>query len=648
MEEPQTLKDVVRELAEERGVDLRGYKTTTLERRIRRRMQQLRMATYEDYLKHVRQDQGETARLLDMVLINVTQFFRDPPAWQVLRQQVQKLLLHDRPAAGPLRAWCAGCATGEEAYSVAILLSELLGPRVKEYGIKVYATDNDENALKTARQAEYHAEALQGVPTEIRARYFTGVGPKLVARDTRRMVIFGRSNLLADPPISHIDLLVCRNVLIYFDAPAQESILKRLKYALNDGGILFLGKSESQLRHDPDFVPINGRWRIFQYRPRASDFERSYNSERTWNNHMTPDLRDNTRQELEQLRLHYETLLATLEPAVLVLDAGDTVITENDKILKMWELRDTLVGKKLQETQLWQRCPQLEEFLKQSRTNRPQTVRFDCAPGADTAVAATIKPIMAESGAGQVGTLIYMENVTSRITLQSTVEELETTTEELQSANEELETTNEELQSSNEELETTNEELQSTNEELETTNEELQSLNEELETTNEELTSRTRELDEVNARYLEMIERMPLPVLLVNDETVIYLFNSAAQKLFGFANPSANGISLRELPLDNNTRQAMLRRHRLVLQNRKASYIRNCHFITNRFDGMTDIHFKPLSAGAGNGVIVIFHVVAQNSAFPRKGKTGPQDARKMGRNGNTPSKKNKAAKRKRK
>jgi two-component system CheB/CheR fusion protein len=644
MAEQQTLKDLVRELAEDRGIDLRGYKTTTLERRVRRRMQQLSLGTYADYLRYVRREQGETAKLLDTVLINVTRFFRDPSAWEALESQVRKVLFQDRPGRS-LRVWCAGCATGEEAYSVAILLSELAGPRIKEYEIKVYATDHDEDALIKARRAEYREEELRGVRPEIRAKYFTGAGPMRVARDVRRMVIFGRSNLLADAPISHVDLLICRNVLIYFDAAAQKRILERLKYALNDWGILFLGKSESQLRGDSDFVPINGRWRIFQRRAKPNDAERPDNAEKTRKNDMPPDLRDKARQELEQLKLYYETLLTTLEPGVLVMDSGDTVITENDKILKLWELSEKLVGKKLQQTQLWQRCPELKEHLEQSRANKPHTVRFDCAANANKAVAVTIKPIMAESGAGQVGTLIYMENVTSRVTLQSTIEELETTAEELQSTNEELETTNEELQSTNEELETTNEELQSTNEELETTNEELQSLNEELETTNEELTSRTRELDEVNARYLEMIERMPWPVLLVNDDTVVYMFNSAAQKLFGFANPSEKGIRLKELPLDNNTRLALLRRHHSVLQSGKASHIRNCHFITNRFDGMTDIHFTPLSAGAtGGGVIVIFHVVEQSKAFPRKGKTGPQGVQRDGaRNGNKASAKKKTA-----
>jgi two-component system CheB/CheR fusion protein len=221
-----------------------------------------------------------------------------------------------------------------------------------------------------------------------------------------------------------------------------------------------------------------------------------------------------------------------------------------------------------------------------------------------------------------------MENVTSRVALQTTIQQLETTAEELQSANEELETTNEELQSTNEELETTNEELQSTNEELETTNEELQSLNEELENTNEELSARTKELDEVNSRYADMMERMPWPVLLINATGVVFMHNSAAKKLFGFANPSDQGLTIEELPLDNNTRKALVRRHRMVSESGKPASIRNCHLITNRMDGYADIHFTPLAgATSGRGMIVVFEVEQQDTAFPYKTNTGPQKNR---------------------
>ena len=613
MAEPHTLKDLVHRLAEERGIDLRGYKPTTLERRVRRRMQQLNAATYEEYLNYVAQEPGEPAKLLDTVLINVTRFLRDIQAWEALGKQVLPVLFKHRPPGSSFRAWSAGCATGEEPYSVAILLCELLGPRVKDYEIKIYATDNDESALNTARRAEYPPEALRGVKPEIKAKYFTGEKLMRVARDVRRMVIFGRSNLLADAPISHVDLLICRNVLIYFDATAQAHILGRLKYALNDGGVLFLGKSESQLKRNPEFMPIDQRWRIFQ--------KRLVPGNAPWPDYagmnMDANFKERQHGELEKLRLYYETVVGTLEPGVLVIDAADKIITENDKVGKFWELPGKLTGHQLQETELWRRCAELKQHLDESRNNGPKTVQFDCYPNANTMITMTIKPILSVSGAGQVGTLIYMENATSRMTLQSTIEELETTAEELQSANEELETTNEELQSTNEELETTNEELQSTNEELETTNEELQSLNEELETTNEELSSRTRELDEVNARYAEMMEQMPWPVLLVNDDTLIYMYNSAAQKLFGFANPSEKGMKLEELPLNNSARQSMLRRHRGVIQSRKQSHIHKCHLVTNRFEGDADIHFTPLSTQTGHGVIVMFQVDRNNKPAPK-------------------------------
>ena len=349
MAEPHTLKDLVRRLAEERGVDLRGYKVTTLERRVRRRMQQVGIASYDEYLHYIGRDPTETAKLLDTVLINVTRFFRDVQAWDALAEYVLPVMFKNRPAGGSFRVWSAGCATGEEPYSVAILLCELLGPKVKDYEIKIYATDNDESALNTARRAEYPPESLRGVRPEIKARYFTGEKLMRVARDVRRMVIFGRSNLLTDAPISHVDLLLCRNVLIYFDATAQAHIMGRLKYALNDGGVLFLGKSESQLKRNSEFIPIDPRWRIFQRRsspggPGWPEISGERDMEEA-------SLREKTRQELERLKLYYETVLSTLEPGVLVIDAGDKVITENDKILKLWEFTAKMMGKKLQETE---------------------------------------------------------------------------------------------------------------------------------------------------------------------------------------------------------------------------------------------------------------------------------------------------------
>ena len=636
----QALKDLVRELAEERGVDFRGYKPTTLERRIRRRMQQLDVGSFAEYGEYIRQKPAETTELLNTVLINVTRFFRDPQAWDILRDEVLRVFFAGRPAGSTFRVWCAGCATGEESYSVAMILSDVLGPRIKDFELKIYATDNDEGALGIARRAEYAPESLRGMSAAIKARYFTGDRVLRVVRDIRRMLIFGRSNLLSDAPISHVDLLLCRSVLIYFDAAAQANIMARLKYALNEGGVLFFGKSEPLLKGDADLTVVNAKWRIFQRR--SAGVSREWpNSGRT---NMTPDAKEES-QKLSTLKLYSDVILATLESGVLVLDAEDTVITQNDRAQKLFDLPAKMAGQKLQNTELWRRCPELKESMEQTRSSPPKAIHFDVYPSPSVVVTVTLKPILEESGS-RIGTLMYLENVTPRVTLQSTIEELETTTEELQSTNEELETTNEELQSTNEELETTNEELQSTNEELETTNEELQSLNEELETTNEELSVRTRELDEVNARYSDMMERMPWPVFLVQDDTHIYMFNSTAQRLFGFANPSEKGMSLQELPLDPKTRKVMLRRHSAVIKSRKQSSIRNWHLITNCFDGNADVHFTPLSATSpGQGVIMVFQVDRLGNKLSSK-KPGGQLPKPLPAKKRTTAKKKKTTKKK--
>lgn len=617
----QALKDLIRELAEERGLDFRGYKPTSLERRIRRRMQQLSIDTFPEYGNYIRQKPAETTELLNTVLINVTRFFRDLQAWEVLRDEVLPVPFPGRGPGRSFRVWCAGCASGEEPYSVAILLAELLGPRLRDYEIKIYGTDHDDRALSFARRAEYTPEVARGVSPEIRAKYFTGDRTLRLVRDVRRMVIFGRSNLLTDAPISHVDLLLCRNVLIYFDAVAQVQILSRIKYALSEGGVLFLGKSESQLKGDGDFIPVDTKWRIFQ--------RRSAGANGGWPNmgktNMAADPKQESQQALNTLKLYSETLLSALESGILIVDTEDIVVSQNESVQKLFKLPSRMVGQKLQNTEFWQRCPELKQYLDESRSTPPKSAHFDCYPAPNTVVTVTVKPITAESSGNLTGTLIYMENVTSRVTLQGTIEELETTAEELQSTNEELETTNEELQSTNEELETTNEELQSTNEELETTNEELQSLNEELETTNEELSSRTREWDEVNTRYSEMMERMPWPVLLVRNDANIYMYNSAAQKLFGFAKPSEKGMKLQELPMDARTRQSMLRRHRHVLQTHKPSQVRNWHLVTNRFNGVANVRFTPLSPDkTGHGMILMFQMDRDAN------KMAVKDQKKMG------------------
>jgi two-component system CheB/CheR fusion protein len=603
-----SLKQLIDMIANERGVDLRSYKHTTLERRIRRRMSEIGIASSTDYIAKLRADDREVRELLNTILINVTQFFRDPQAWDILHHEILPAILGKLRPGDTFRAWSAGCATGEEPYSLAILIADILGPRLGSFDIKIYATDVDDDALTIARRGEYVADKLVRQRPEWRDKYFQDGDRIRISRDIRRMLIFGKNNLLSDAPISHCNLVICRNVLIYFDGLAQRQIFKRLHYALEPNGILFLGKAESKLSDSRFFCPVHSRWRIFQRITEGRDTARSLESavsESVMNDE------NKLQHEIRSLKLQQQHLLETLKPGIIMLDANDTITSHNESGVSTWGLPGLrLIGKKLQLTELAIRCPELPGRVEATRTDHRQTVHFDCRikwDGEERILSVTLRPITGISGERD-GTVIYAEDITSQEKLQGTVEQLEATSEELQSANEELETTNEELQSTNEELETTNEELQSTNEELETTNEELQSLNEELETMNEELERRTRELNDLTGRYAATLRLMPWPVLLVDRNERIQLWNSAAQKLFGIGATSVVGVSVDQLPMDGEFRKALLRRCRTVLSKNKAGSLNNEQFSTATFNGGFDLHFTPIGTDGGDpdGVLIMF------------------------------------------
>src|SRR5690348_16072031 len=259
-----TLKDLLQELAEQRNFDFRGYKKTTIERRFRRRMFQLNLPDYAQYADYIRKHPDEVNQLLNTILINVTEFFRDPPAWEILRHEILPNVLKRVKPGHSFRAWSAGCASGEEPYSVAILLAEHFGPRIQDYDIKIYATDIDEEALNTARRGEYSLDSVRRIRPEWREKYFHGKGLLRVNREIRRLLIFGRSNLADGAPICLVGFVVWRNLAVDVDSELQEQIVSRLHYAIEPGGVLFLGKSESQLTNSQTFQRLNARWRIFR------------------------------------------------------------------------------------------------------------------------------------------------------------------------------------------------------------------------------------------------------------------------------------------------------------------------------------------------------------------------------------------------
>jgi two-component system, chemotaxis family, CheB/CheR fusion protein len=611
-----TLKELLQELAEQRGFDFRGYKKTTLERRFRRRMFQLNIGNYGDYGEYIREHPDEVNELLSTILINVTEFFRDPPAWEILRHEILPGLLKPLKPGHSFRVWSAGCASGEEPYSIAILLAEHFGTRIQEYDVKIYATDIDEESLNAARRGEYTVDSLRRIRPEWRNKYFHGKGSLRVNREIRKLVIFGRSNLAQDAPISHVNLLTCRNILIYFDSELQKQILNRLHYALDPGGVLFLGKSESQLTNSLQFRRLNARWRIFQ---RITGPEIDLRRPAREDNGEPMEGSSRTRNELDGVHQQQRYLLDTLRIGVVALGPDDAILYSNNAVFTLCGLPFVnMVGGRLQDTDLFIRIPELGPHLQETRVNN-ESARFQTrikTSSEEKLLEVTLRPTLDERGERN-GTLIFVDDQTLREKLQATVEELESTSEELQSANEELETTNEELQSTNEELETTNEELQSTNEELETTNEELQSLNEELETTNQELEDRTKELDQVNSVYLQTLERIRLPVMLVDQERRIEFWNTRALRLFGFKNKPPMELTVDQLPLSAELRSALVRRHRAVLIKGEPIVTRG-QFLGGKLNIKADIHFSVIPREDRTHSVLIMFEPNADDGIPQK------------------------------
>ena len=244
-------------LKQSRGFDFTAYKRASLMRRVLVRMQQLGLKRFAAYLDFLEVDPEEFTRLFNTILINVTSFFRDPANWEYLRDEVLPGLIGTPEASSPIRVWSAGCASGEEAYSIAILLAEALGTDAFRERVKIYATDVDEEALSQARHAAYAPRAIEDVPPRLLERYFDRQEDRFAFnKDLRRAVIFGRHDLIQDAPISRVDLLICRNCLMYFNSEAQARILARFHFALVPRGVLFLGKAETLLAQSATFEPV--------------------------------------------------------------------------------------------------------------------------------------------------------------------------------------------------------------------------------------------------------------------------------------------------------------------------------------------------------------------------------------------------------
>jgi two-component system, chemotaxis family, CheB/CheR fusion protein len=545
-----TLDAVLEFVRDTRGFDFTGYKRSSVQRRVAKRMSDLGIERYEDYLDRLQLNSDEFVELFNMILVNVTGFFRDPRSWEFYATTIIPQLLASRPADAPIRAWSAGCSSGEEAYTIAMILARVMGEDQFLNRVKVYATDVDEEALDQARLATYAPRQIEDVPRDALERFFERTDQRYVFRkDLRRRVIFGRNDLIQDAPISRIDLLVCRNTLMYFTVDMQAQILRRLHFALDDGGVMLLGKSEMLITHADLFAPVDLKWRVFRkvIRPTLRDRIRV----------MAADPDDGASQSVaNNLR---EAAFNIGASAQVVLDGADSLVMANEAARRLFALGMTDFGRPIHDLELFYRPVELRPHLDRVASEL-HAIDVEGVPwgSADRRRMLDVRVLPVLVDGVLTGTSITYSDVTEAHALQERLagskRELEQAYEELQSTVEELETTNEELQSTNEELETTNEELQSTNEELETMNEELQSSNEELETMNDELRHRTLELNQMNMFLEKILTTIGLAVAVLDRDQRVQIWNGTARDLWGLSADEAEdrpllGLDI-GLPLD--------------------------------------------------------------------------------------------------
>ncbi len=551
--EQGALEKIVVLLRAQTGHDFSHYKSATIYRRIERRMGLHQLARIADYVRYLRENPKEIEVLFKELLIGVTSFFRDPAAWDQLRDEALPALLSARPHAHVLRAWTAGCSTGEEAYSLAMIFKEALDRQKphRAVSLQIFATDLDRDAIDKARQGVYPANIAADVSEQRLARFFVQDDRGYrVGKEIREMVIFATQNLVMDPPFTKLDVLTCRNLLIYVDPELQRKLVPLFHYSLNPGGILMLGSSETVGTTTHLFVGLPGKSRLYRRsddgRPHAElvDFPAALTGRSVAPTGGPRPLPPTSLQALAD-----RLILQRFAPAVVLAGGKGDILYISGKTGKYLE---PAAGKANWNVFAMARpglgYPLNEAFSKAVRLRAPVTVHGvkvgtnGGTQGVDVTVQALDEP---EALRGTV-MILFTDVSTSKESprkgkadpalarnsrLREVTQELQTAHEELQSTREEMQTSQEELKSANEELQSTNEELQSTNEELTTSKEEMQSMNEELQTVNHELQAKVDELSRANNDMKNLLDSTDIATLFLDDALNVRRFTSQTTAL---------------------------------------------------------------------------------------------------------------------
>lgn len=558
------LKKIFILLRSQTGHDFSQYKPTTIFRRIERRMAVHQVEALDSYVQYLQQTPAEVEALFRDMLIGVTNFFRDPEAFAVLEEQAIPKLFDGKPSGSVVRAWTTGCSTGEEAYSIAILLQERLEALKQNYRIQVFATDIDSRAIAVARAGVYPASIADDITPERLARFFTlepGGGAYRVHKGIRDMLVFSEQDLIKDPPFSKLDLISCRNLLIYLGADLQKKLISLFHYALCPGGMLFLGTSETVGEFVDLFATLERKSKLYQ---RKEDFRGAQRA--ALGRFLAPPIHKDTNPpqasggsalavKLSLRELTEQALLQQVDKVAALVNAhGDVLFLHGrsgmyleptpgeagiSNIVKM--ARD---GLRRDLTTSLHKAASSKERISVSglrvKTNGHHTlVNLSVCPVKQDSTGALEAPlylVILEQAPITVGTPVALTKAATgpghsrdaNAQIAELNEELQAKEEYLHAANEELETANEELKSSNEEMQSVNEELQSSNEELETSKEEMQSINEELTTVNTELQTKVGDLSRANNDMNNLLAGTGIATIFVDHRLRIMRFTPAA------------------------------------------------------------------------------------------------------------------------
>ncbi len=531
------------------GHNFGNYRRSTLQRRIQRRLGLSNIGGLQDYLNLLRESHPEAALLVKDLLINVTSFFRDAEAWKALADLTIAPLIAARDDGATIRAWVPGCSTGEEAYSLAMLIAEQAAKAGKTFDVKIFATDAREDNLTIARDGSYPVAAIAGLDATRRRRFFEeDEATARVRKDVRGIVVFAQQNLLSDPPFSHLDMISCRNLLIYLEPEAQQGIIALFHYALDQGGTLLLGNTETIGRHDAVFAPLSKKWRIYRkLGPTRLDFI-SFPFQSTAGR--TPKA-----HEAAMPALHAEAPLATADfarralvdrfaPSAVLIDRAGGVIyfhgstgpyleqPTGEPVRDLFAMtRDGLTNKLRTAVRMAGSEGREVSFIGAVRqTGGNQSVRVTVTPLPDRGKTSGFLIVsFVPDTSSSPAPIDIASSLPDDVVLQ---DELHAVRDELQNTIENLETANEELKASNEEATSMNEELQSTNEELETSKEEMQSFNEELHTVNSQLQHKILELEDSTNDLNNLLAGTETATLFIDSRLCIKWFAPGTQELF--------------------------------------------------------------------------------------------------------------------